>query len=38
MSATRYLRALREETVYPRVELDEMRTSVVPGEGLSKAN
>lgn len=38
MRAMRYLRAPRREVVYARVELDEMRTSVVPSEGLSKAN
>lgn len=37
MSATRYLRAPRTEIVYARVKLDEMRTSVAPSEGLSKA-
>ena len=37
MSATRYLRAPRTETVYARVKLDEIRTRVVPSEGLSKA-
>ena len=37
ISATRYLRAPRTETVYARVELDEIRTRVVPNEGLSRA-
>lgn len=37
MRATRYLRAPKTEIVYARVKLDEMRTSVVPNEGLSKA-
>ena len=37
MSATRYLRAAKTETVYARVKLDEMSTSVVPSGGLSKA-
>ena len=37
MSATRYLRAPRTESVYARAKLDEIRTRVLPSEGLSKA-
>jgi hypothetical protein len=37
ISATRYLRAPRTETGYARLKLDEIRTSVVPNERLSKA-